>query len=62
MSMAEPLFWKYLEYYPDEDEENFDGVHYGGIKGIKSDAPDHVKEEYKAWLKQQENNRQTLIK
>ena len=24
-------FWDYIEYYPDEDEEGFDGIHYGGI-------------------------------
>ncbi|MDO5361968.1 MAG: hypothetical protein Q4F03_04880 [Eubacteriales bacterium] len=39
-------FWKYLEFYPEEDEEGFDGVHYGGIKGIKEDAPDEAKIAY----------------
>lgn len=29
----------WLEYYPDEDEEGFDGVHYGGVRGLKKDAP-----------------------
>ena len=40
------LFWDYLIFYPDEDEEGFDGEHYGGIKGIRDDAPEEAKKEY----------------
>lgn len=62
MSIIEPLIWKYLEYYPDEDEKNFDGVHCGGVKGINQSAPEDVKLEYQAWCVQREKNRQALIK
>lgn len=47
-------FWDYLEFYPDEDEPNFDGVHYGGIKGISDDAPDKVKKVYEEYTKEKE--------
>jgi len=40
-------FDDYLECYPDEDEPGFDGVHYGGIKGIKEDAPESAKKAFK---------------
>lgn len=36
-------FWDYLEFYPEEDDADFDGVHYGGIKGIRPDAPPEAK-------------------
>lgn len=47
-------FWDYLEFYPDEDEPKFDGIHYGGIKGIKSDAPDTAKKAYTEYQKEKE--------
>ncbi len=47
-------FWDYLEFYPDEDEPNFDGVHYGGIKGIKDDAPDDAKKAYTEYQEEKE--------
>lgn len=34
---------EYLEYYPYSDEEGYDGVHDGGLKGIKDNAPDWAK-------------------
>jgi hypothetical protein len=37
-----PIFGDCLEYYPDEYEEGFDGVHFGSIKGISEDAPDEA--------------------
>lgn len=40
------MFQEYLEFYPDEDEPGFDGVHYGGIKGIRQDAPEAAKEAF----------------
>lgn len=39
-------FWDYVEMYPEEDEPNFDGVHYGGIKGLNDNAPDFAKKAY----------------
>lgn len=44
-------FWQYLDFYPDEDEPGFDGVHYGGIKGIRDDAPETVKEAFREYQK-----------
>lgn len=41
-------FIDYIEYYPDEDEPGFDGVHYGGFKGLKPGAPDSAVE---AWAR-----------
>lgn len=52
-------FWDYVEMYPDEDEPNFDGVHYGGIKGLSDKAPDSAKKafaEYNEILKKAQNN------
>ena len=48
--IEKPVWWDYIEFYPDEDEENFDGVHYGGIKGLRSDTPEEIKNEYKKYL------------
>lgn len=42
-------FLEYLELYPDEDEPGFDGVHYGGIRGIREDAPESAKEAFKEY-------------
>ena len=44
-------FWDYLECYPHEDEEDYDGIHDGGIKGIRSDAPDSAKKAYEEFKK-----------
>ena len=41
-------FIDYVEMYPDEDEPGFDGVHYGGWKGLIPGAPDSA---VKAWQK-----------
>ena len=54
-------FWDYLEYYPEEDEEGFDGVHYGGVKGIRADAPQEAKKEYEKWREEEDKNRLTGI-
>ncbi|MCI5592495.1 MAG: hypothetical protein PUG56_02020 [Ruminococcus sp.] len=45
--MLEPNFWDYLVFSPYEDELNYDGIHDGGIKGIKEDAPDWAKKHMK---------------
>lgn len=44
------LFWDYLIFYPNEDEECFDGEHYGGIKGISNDAPDEAKKAFYQYM------------
>ncbi len=49
-------FWDYIEYYPDEDEEGFDGIHYGGIKGLVKNAPKKAKKAYKEFLEKQNQN------
>lgn len=40
------LFWGYLEFYPHEDAEGYDGIHQGGIKGIKDNAPEEAKQAF----------------
>lgn len=55
-------FWDYLLFYPEEDEEGFDGVHDGGIKGIKDNAPDEAVEAYGKYLKLVKDNRENGIK
>ena len=50
-------FWDYLIFYPDEDEEGFDGFHYGGIKGIRDDAPEEAKKAFEEFLKEKEELR-----
>lgn len=44
-------FWDYLEYYPCEDEPEYDGVHNGDIKGIQSSAPESAKKAFEKWFK-----------
>lgn len=39
-------FWKYVIFYPYEDEADYDGVHDGGIKGISENAPDSAKQAF----------------
>lgn len=47
-------FWEYLEFYPDEDEPGFDGIHYGGIKNLSNDAPETAKIAFLKYQKEQE--------
>ena len=46
-------FWDYLEYYPGEDEEEYDGIHDGGIKGLRKMAPDSAKKQFVEYQKLQ---------
>lgn len=55
-------FWEYVLFYPDEDETFFDGVHYGGIRGLRKDAPAEAVEAYESYIKQQERNKEQGIK
>lgn len=36
---------KWIEWYPSEGDEGYDGVHDGGIKGAKENAPFEIKKE-----------------
>lgn len=42
----DPIWWDYAIWYPYEGEEGYDGVHDGGLKGIRDDAPQKVKEAF----------------
>lgn len=55
-------FWHFLEFYPEEDEEGYDGVHDGGIKGIKDDAPDSAKKQFAEYQKKQVVAKENYIK
>lgn len=55
-------FWDYLEFYPQADDPNYDGVHSGGIKGIAQDAPETAKEAFKKFQKKREEEKRNLIK
>lgn len=50
------VFWDHLEFYPEEDEPGYDGIHDGGVKGISEDAPKAAKEAYKEYVKQREKD------
>jgi hypothetical protein len=47
MSIEEPIFWDYLEFYPYKD---YDGVHDGGIKGISEKAPNEAKKSFREYM------------
>lgn len=44
-------FIRYTEDYPSRGEPGFDGVHDGGIKGLKPGAPDSAVKAYKKYQK-----------
>lgn len=54
-------FWNFLEFFPDEAEAGFDGVHHGGIKGIRDDAPVEAKEAFQAYMTDTETNNPRVI-
>ncbi len=39
-------FWEYVVFYPGMDEAGYDGVHSGGVKGIREDAPETAKKAF----------------
>lgn len=49
-------FWDYLLFYPEEDEEGYDGVHNGGIKGIRTDAPAEAVKAYERYVQFQKDH------
>lgn len=48
-------FIDYVEYYPMEDEKGYDGVHDGGFRGLRSDAPDSAVEAYAKYAAMQKD-------
>lgn len=60
--MEKPIWWEYAEYYPDEDEAGYDGVHDGGVKGISPDAPEEVRKAYTEYVRQAAENKKHGIK
>ena len=56
------LFWDYLLFYPESDEEGYDGIHDGGIKDISDDAPEEAKKQFAEYLKAKEEAEKNGIK
>lgn len=55
-------FWDYVEFYPYEDEEGYDGVHDGGIKGLREGAPAKAVKAYEKYRKiEQECDKQHIV-
>lgn len=55
-------FHDYLEYFPCDDEEGYDGVHNGGIKGLSPNAPESAKKAYEEFRKVEDDARSKGIK
>ncbi len=60
--ILEPSFWNYLVFFPHEDEQGYDGIHDGGIKCIKDNAPEWAKKAYAEYLKEQVNLKEQNMK
>ena len=52
MSYRTASFWDYVIFWPEEDDKDFDGIHYGGIKAIRGDAPESAKEAFARYQKE----------
>jgi hypothetical protein len=55
-------FYEYIEYYPYSDEEGYDGIHDGGWKGLREDAPEKAKKAYEKFRKMEEEAKKKGIK
>lgn len=55
-------FMNYVEGYPESDEPGYDGIHDGGIKGIRDDAPESAKQAFAEYMKRIEEGRKKGIK
>lgn len=44
-------FSEYMEFYPDEDEPGFDGIHYGEFKCLSDDAPESARKAFEEYEK-----------
>lgn len=60
--MDQPIWWEYAEFYPGEDEEDYDGIHDGGIKGLTIDAPEKARKAYEEYIRQETENKKQGIK
>jgi len=47
-------FEDYIEHWPFPDQPGFDGIHYGGIKGLKPGAPDEAIQAYAKYVAEAE--------
>lgn len=45
------VWYEYAIYYPGSDEPEYDGIHDGGIKGIRDDAPEIAKKSFEKDMK-----------
>lgn len=45
-------FAKYIIFFPDEDDPDFDGEHYGGIKGLSDEAPEEARIAFESYMKE----------
>lgn len=45
---------QFLVYYPGEDEEGYDGVHDGGIKGVSDNAPAEARKAFDNFMEDRE--------
>lgn len=50
MASANQEWLEFAEYYAYADEEGYDGVHNGGVKGMKEDAPEWAKKRYEKYI------------
>lgn len=54
-------FFDYLEFYAEEGEEGYYGVHDGGWKGLREDAPEEAKKQYEEYMQMQERAKRSGI-
>ncbi len=54
-------FWEYLIFYPYEDDEDYDGIHDGGIKGILEDAPNEAKQAFLQYKKRKQKLKKSVL-
>lgn len=55
-------FWDYVEFYPESDEDGYDGIHDGGIKGLVKNAPESAKKAYENYCKIEEEAKKEHLK
>ncbi|MBO5409480.1 MAG: hypothetical protein J6A61_08815 [Clostridia bacterium] len=53
---------QYIVCYPCSDEEGFDGIHDGGWKGVRDDAPDEAKQAFQKFLEEEKENLKNHVK
>lgn len=48
--MERPIWDDYVIMYPYDDEPDYDGIHDGGIKGLRDDAPEEAKKAFDEYM------------